>query len=296
MKPTICPYKLQPIGPDDLSLEHVIPDALGGPETFSVDADKWSNSNLGSTLDGDFIDDDLIRAAATNYKIKTRSGFAKLKIQGHLSYEQNKIDAAMELGGDEPPRLHPKVPVVRTAEGFEILADHSHFDRRVAATIKNNAAKGTILEMTPPRTPAAEFRGQMTHSPWIKTLGLIKIGYLALAYTFGDQFVLSNAGHAFRKGFGSTSPTDLDNSGLDNPELLLTRLTLNPRPHHRVAAVRDGNAYGVYVSLFFEKAFTRQFSFPAGVQNFQQAQGEIYDVDAKRKKLTQQPFDPLRHL
>jgi len=314
MLPTICPYYLKAITPEELSSEHVIPDALGGPSKFSVNAYKKPNNEYGLGLDARFINDDLMRAAAAHYKIKTRSGNAHVSIQGILTYKKNNISAAIEhlWGGvlkihprvpvvvehlgDGFLKIHPRIPVVVIDNGYEIIADHQNFEKLLKTTLKNNAAKGISLQTVNVHSPHGSFLGRISHSTLTKTLGLVKIGYLALAYTFGDKFLNSKAGISFRKGLDSQNETDLNQSGLDNRRILFSSLEPTRSACHLIAAVCLDDFYGVYVSLFSEKVFTRQFSFPIGEQDLCTAEGLVYKVNAKAKTLNIEVFDPTLHI
>lgn len=53
------------------SLEHIIPDALGGPNGFSVTADREMNSQLGTS---DLINDHALKFLAMSYGVKNRTG------------------------------------------------------------------------------------------------------------------------------------------------------------------------------------------------------------------------------
>ena len=59
-KLTRCPYTLRPIGEIDTSREHVILDALGGPDGYSVTADRMANNRLGETVDAAFLADSIV--------------------------------------------------------------------------------------------------------------------------------------------------------------------------------------------------------------------------------------------
>lgn len=289
--PTICPYTLKPFAEIKVSEEHVIPDALGGPAAFSVIADEHWNGLYGSGLDADFVNDDLMKAAAQFHNVKTRSGKAKLAVKGQLTYDKTVIAATVDNFAGDSPTIYPDKPVTDTGNCFEIIADDKNFAKLLATTIKNNASKGLQLQPSDLQKPGGTFHGRIEHSFWKKTLGLVKVGYLSLAYSFGDDFIRSSAGAAFRKAYESTTKTELNNSGLDITELLFRGLLPPQSSRHKVAAVRDDNAYAVYVSLFEEQAFTRQFSFPANQIKLQSAQGLVYEVDAVRKKFTFRPFD-----
>lgn len=291
-RPTICPYLLKPLQPAQRSNEHVIPDALGGPEGFSVEADRTENSKFGEGLDGAFVNDDLLKAAAASYGIESRSGVVTLQVKGELEFEDKKIAANIEHGGTGRPTLHPRIPVSRIDEGYEIYADERKLDKHVKDVVRNNRAKGVDLNAVNRRPLRAAFRGRISHSMFAKTKGLLKIGYLALAYTFGDDFLNSNAGTTFRSGIASKNSSELDQTELDNAPSLFRSLPYEDSARHVIAAVRFENCYSVYVSLFGNEVFTRQFSYPLAVQALQSAQGEIFVVDAKKKTFSNRQFDP----
>ena len=289
--PTICPYTLKPFAEIRSSKEHVIPDALGGPAAFSVTADKHCNGLYGNGLDADFVNDSLMKAAAQFYNIKTRSGKSKLSVTGQITYDKTVIAATVDNFAGNSPTIYPKKPVTDAGNYFEIIADKKNFNKLLAATIKNNANKGVYLHSSGFQNPIGTFNGRIEHSFWKKTLGLIKVGYLSLVYTFGDDLIRSLAGKAFREAYNSNTHAELNNSGLNITELLFKGSVLPRSSKHKVAAVRDGNNYAVYVSLFEEQTFTRQFSFLANQEKLQSPQGLVYEVDAVKKQFTSRPFD-----
>lgn len=59
-----CPYTGLPISKVVASREHIVPDALGGPNGFALAADRAQNSRYGQTVDSRLINSTLMGKAA----------------------------------------------------------------------------------------------------------------------------------------------------------------------------------------------------------------------------------------
>lgn len=96
---TICPYTLKPVSQlSEKSREHIIPDAIGGPDGFSVYAEKSENGRLNNAIDAPFANDDFVRMLATQHGVKNRSGPVTWKIRGKTTIDGEEFDVNSEFG------------------------------------------------------------------------------------------------------------------------------------------------------------------------------------------------------
>ncbi len=148
-RPTICPYTLVSVA--DLSapsLEHIIPDALGGPNGFSVTADQKMNSQLGTSVDADLINDHVLKFLAMSYGVKTRTGDVSLSLEGTLNLDGEIIPQALKLSkGQLGLRMAKPVrtdPITGHVTGVIGWGDEA--DQNLAAVTKRLQRKGFSVE------------------------------------------------------------------------------------------------------------------------------------------------------
>lgn len=77
-----CPYTCLPISKVVASREHIVPDALGGPNGFALKADRDRNSRYGDTVDARLIQSTLMGQAAADANVMTRTGPAEWSALG----------------------------------------------------------------------------------------------------------------------------------------------------------------------------------------------------------------------
>jgi len=73
---TLCPYSLKPLvdlPAEELSDEHIIPHALGGPNSLVLRAERSSNSKFGETVDSDLVHDGMLRFVAATQGVRSLS-------------------------------------------------------------------------------------------------------------------------------------------------------------------------------------------------------------------------------
>lgn len=96
--------------------EHIIPDALGGPNSLALNADAKTNSELGEGLDSRLINSPLMAMLASRAGVQARSGPVTVKLQGQLLADGSPVDIRISEDGDttfvlEFPWLKIRLPV-----------------------------------------------------------------------------------------------------------------------------------------------------------------------------------------
>src|SRR5690348_13782951 len=93
-----CPYCNQWHPPENMSEEHIIPRAIGGPDMLTISVCKPCNDRMGRTLDSRLDRHGWLKFAANFYvgvgvsRHQRQRGFAELhdgtKLQGYFSTEE----------------------------------------------------------------------------------------------------------------------------------------------------------------------------------------------------------------
>lgn len=104
MNNTICPYTTNQLSADKFSREHIIPDALGGPNAFALRADALANSQHGAKVDSHLIHADFVAMLASKVGVKTRSGTSAWQLPGQLRADRSRVVAEFS-GNSVRPRF-----------------------------------------------------------------------------------------------------------------------------------------------------------------------------------------------
>lgn len=94
-----CIYSNQFLPKERLNIEHIIPKSLGGSDDFTILVDKQKNSILGSEVDGQYVNDPLVKLKLihTNHK-----GHSKKEQELHLkksSINNNPVSLKFRKSG-----------------------------------------------------------------------------------------------------------------------------------------------------------------------------------------------------
>lgn len=279
---SICPYTLTQVESNSkFNREHVIPDALGGPNGFSLIADAKTNSVLGETVDADLINNDLVRMIAVKYNIITRTGTAELRLKGVAEFKGEKIQQFVTFKHDDL-LIKTATPIIKDYETNHVkgIVGWGEEASTNAEIVKRNfLRKGIQSKLGEIESHSDQaIKTGLVHNQYFVTRGLSKIAYLALAYTFGEEFIKSDAGKMFRLAFLSKSSKDFQASGIvgKNHETLFPfPIDIKPGEHLLVAS-RSSTGYACDVKLFNEELLTATFIAKCNlkVKNFE---GFIYN-------------------
>lgn len=186
---TRCPYTLKSIS--DLaedSREHIILDALGGPDGYSVRACRIENNKLGGTVDAAFLKNPLIQMQRSKVGIKSRSGVAKWKMSGETIDGGRPVDITVPHEGEVG--VHHKKPVEKNADSYTIIAPPDQSDKLLKEIRENLGKKGKhIADIQSTQIESQELHARLNINLTEIQSGMMKIAYLACCDYLGDEFL-----------------------------------------------------------------------------------------------------------
>lgn len=254
---TICPYTKLPLELlERSSREHIIPDALGCPDAFSVTADAQLNSEFGDGIDGYLANSFMARSIASRLGIKTRTGPAKLTLKGH--HKETGVQVQLNISKDG---FDANIPggVVKDPDTGEIAGLVGFNDAAARSLEQINATRQKrgkpLLIPAETRRVDSTVRGRIELDLSMLSRALLKVAYLTAAYSIGDSFLTSPSGTEMLVRISSPDNADLESfsyldlSGEQLRELHLLPGSLEER-HHYVGWIRSDKGLLLVVRLF----------------------------------------------
>lgn len=189
---TRCPYTRQSLDQLlDCSKEHVIFDAIGGPDDYSVTVNRDSNSWFGGEIDGPFVDSELVIGLRHGQRIRSRSGIPSLVFNGKTA--DGEWQVRVLLPADGPTKVDYWPPFKFSGDGtrVQVRASIDQVDRALAEVRKSLARKGGRLLDTIKRQtlPPPEIHCVSTEDLNVLRAGLLKTAYLSTFEYVGDPFL-----------------------------------------------------------------------------------------------------------
>lgn len=186
---TRCPYTLKPISElTEDSREHIILDALGGPDGYSVRACRSANSQLGETIDAAFSTNPLIQMQRSKVGIKSRSGVADWKMSGETIHGGRPVEITIPHEGDVD--IRHKKPIDKNTDSYTIIAPQEQSDKLLDEIKKNLRRKGKqIAEIHTTQIESQELHARLNINLTEIQSGIMKIAYLACCDYLGDEFL-----------------------------------------------------------------------------------------------------------
>lgn len=279
-----CPYTCLPISDIDATREHIVPDALGGPNAFALSADSTRNSRYGASVDSRLINSTAMGMAAAAAGVRTRSGPATWATRGSLVADGAEVQVvgsheSMDLRFRKPVEVDPVTREVQTISGFG-----ASLDKELARVRRDLQRKGRDLGVVEERqTINPIVHGQFEHNFSEMAQGLTKIAYLATVWAVGDEFIETSAGARYRSWIDA-EPTAaaLEAAGLQpwGPSLFSED---GPRYQHRISCMAFGELLVTGVRLFGERMFEVTIAVEAPELNLPDRHGWLATIDAKAK-------------
>lgn len=287
-----CPYTCVPIEKVDASREHVIPDALGGPNGFALVADVARNSQYGKTVDSRLINSTLMGQAAAEAGVITRSGPATWSMRGNVEAD----GAAVQLTGAHTAvdfRFHQPVEVNAIEGLMAIRGFGPAVDKEIARVRKDLRRKGRDLGILEERqTVNPVVRGEFEHNLSEALQGLTKIAYLATVWAVGDEFIWTEAGARYRSWI-DTEPTA---AALEAAGLQPTGRSMfsegGPNEQHLISCVAVGDHLVTGVRLFSKPYFEVTIAVQVPELRLPHAHGWLATIDAKSKTFREKMLVP----
>lgn len=293
MKNVVCPYTCQPVSAIDASREHIIPDALGGPNGFALAADRKCNSKYGEGVDSNLLNFPLVSLSATRYGVETRSGEAQTRERGVLKLDASPVDATFLK---DEVQLRMRTPVVKDETG-KLVAVRGFGEaaqkelERLERDFKKKGRTVVAGESTPLEP---EVRVPLVHNFNHLQQGLAKIAYLATVWTLGDAFIKTAAGAKFRAYIDAAPDRDvliavglaaIQTRGLKAamPEL--------PAHYHLIICKREGVQVTTTVRLFGLDGLTLTFICQTEELPMSLPKTRIIAVDSIEKTFEEGEYD-----
>ena len=288
-----CPYTSLPISDVVASREHVIPDALGGPNGFALAADMKRNSRYGNTVDSRLINSTLMGQAAAEANVMTRSGPVTWSVQGHLEADGTAVEltgshAGVDFRFRQPVEVNSVVGGSMAIKGFGPA-----FDKEFARVRKDLLRKGrdlSILNQTQTVNPVA--RGQFEHNLSEALQGLTKIAYLATVWAVGDGFIATDAAAHYRSWI-EAEPTS---AALEAAGLQAAGRTLfsqgGPSNQHLISCMVAGDHLVTGVRLFSKPYFEVTIAVQVPELNVSHGHGWLASIDAEAKTFSETMLEP----
>lgn len=288
----ICPYTCEPISAIEVSCEHIVPDALGGPEIFALAADKTRNSAYGASVDIRLIRSPLMGMVAARAGVETRSGPSTWKTQGQLMADGSPVELvgskdALAFRFRKPVDVDPETRRVRAVKGFG-----ADLDKELARVTKDLLRKGWELVPTATQVLGSDVRGSFEHNLSEATQGLTKIAYLATVWAVGDGFINTAAGAQYRRWL-DVEPTAeaLEAAGLRPLGTSLLKTQGKPTQHHIVCVI-SGQTVLTSVRLFNEPLFELALAVEVPELQLLDGHGCLMTIDAANKTFENQLLIP----
>lgn len=304
-KRTKCPYTLKPLTElASASREHVVLDALGGPNAYAVTACQVTNNQLGQSVDAAFLKEPLVAMLRTREGVQTRNGESAWRMDGTTIEGDRPVQ--ITFSGSSVAVYHKK-PVEKNEDEngvlYQIIAPESQAAEQVERLKKKLARKGMVLSEPEVRqTEDQTIRGQLVMRLDVLEAGLMKIAYLACFEMLGDAFLddplngewqklIREGTMEERKAIRITRGIHPQATG-PIAEVMLPKL----EPHqHGIAIVNLNDGPYVVVRLFGEPLLTA-FARISETSDFgfEEAGGKLVVIDAVGKRATQEPW--INHL
>ena len=297
---TRCPYTLKPLAQlAETNREHIILDSIGGPDGYSIFADKATNSALGATTDAAFQQNPIVAAICSRLGVKTRSGIAEWNLKGKTVEGQRPVEVTIPHKG--PVEVYHVKPVMLDDQGkpSQIVAPAKQAEKLLAEMTKNYAKKGLTLSKGQIEIPAS----QGLHVPISINLtgvkaGLMKIAYLSSCAYIGDSFLDDPLNPEWQKAIRAQTPEEAERiklHGSCNVEAIqLTKVVLPELKEHEhcIAIINVNQQRPVAVVRLFNSDLLTAIVQISDTQDFAlESPGGIINIcDALTHEIRREPW------
>jgi hypothetical protein len=288
---TRCPYTRKALSEVDQSVEHIVPDALGGGGGLSVMADRKPNNDLGTSLDQELVTSPLLGLMRVSLGIKTYRGSPKLKLPGKVKGHAVPIEVTFTETGastkvEKPVQMDPDgksgrmiVPADREAEFVNrLIADH--------------ARKGNVVRLEDATSLGADMELDFGFDVLQIRRGMAKIAFLAAFRVLGDAFLNDPLYPEWHKAIFSTDRDEVMGAKIhgvafDSSDLLQVAAPRVQQHEHAVVVANLGMSGPVVMVSLFGGGFHNLIAVASESNQYglRQGFGEITICDAKQTKI-----------
>ncbi len=300
-KRTRCPYTRRPLNElVKVSREHVVPDAIGGADAYSVDCCRDANSALGTRVDAPLVNSDFLRALRVQHGIESRTGAAKWELRGTEVESGTPVNLTISEG--PVPTVHYPKPVTMSDDGKSgtFIVTPAGRDEFVRRFVENHARKGKRVEIvSETRRPVGPSKFEVVAEMRPIARGLLKIAYLAAFEYLGDAFLDDDLNANWRAAVLTDDPVETTRllGEAFNAQGLIDSLLPALLPHEHATVVANLQVSGptVAVTLFGKSPYSLVVS-EAAMSNLGLAEGEGQIVICDSKARTVRRLSFLDHL
>lgn len=205
-----CPYTLRSLASlDEVNIEHIFPDAIGGVKDFAVKVHAKSNSDLGSRVDAPLIESFLIAGLRMQYGIKSRSGLPRWKLNGMLSGTSRRVQVVFSDDGDAEIRILQPVEMSDAGDTGTLVLRPYQRESFLKQFIENHNRKGRSVRVSAESdTEVSEIQVPIEVDLQALKRAMAKIAYLAVYECVGDVFLDDPLIPEWHKAFLSGNPND----------------------------------------------------------------------------------------
>lgn len=286
-----CPYTRKPLTEIDQSVEHIIPDSLGGGGGLSVMADRKSNNDLGTSLDQELVTSPLLGLMRVSLGIKTYHGGPKLKLPGKVKGHNVAIEVLFTETGTST-KVEKPVEMDPGGKSGRIIVPAEKEAEFVNQLIANHARKGNIVKVEEARSLGSDMELDFGFDVLQIRRGMAKIAFLAAFRALGDVFLDDPLYPEWHKAIFSTDRnevmgTRIHGIAFDSSNLLQIAAPPIQRHEHAVVVANLGMAGPVVMVSLFGGSFHNLIAVASETSQYglRQGEGEIAICDAKQTKL-----------
>lgn len=295
---TRCPYTLMPL--QDLkarSREHVIPDALGGPDAYSVEADRQINSDLGTELDGKLVSSTLVAAQRVLHGVKCRSGEPAWKVVGTLP---NGTQVDLQVTPTETfQRVVNPVNIDPDKKAGSITVSAEHQEAFLKEFIEGHRRKGKdVVVGKETSLGRPELRVNVAMDMLVLKRAMLKIAYLATFEYLGDAFLDDPLIPEWHRALFAKSDEDVKSARIHgvafDAGVALDLLFPQIQPHEHAITIANLQQKGPVVGVtLFGRAFHNLMVVASESSNFglRPAEGQVLICDAKARTVRRMSFE-----
>lgn len=253
------------------SREHVIPSALGGPDSLcTFDVCTGCNSSLGETTDGDLMRENIVAIVRQKFGIPGYSGKVPDVVMPATSMQTGTaFEMRIPNAGDVVYRAPPRVASITSADGNECFSVHGtreqveaivsgkkakierqgrrmlNLDGSVLTSIEDSLSDAIVEETT-------EFRAQFSYNSIAVWRGLIKIAFNFAHLILGEQWTFSPEAEPLREAALGRGDDETIAALVSGVRLEIRDLMLQDEPEkatRHLIAMMPGDECNVIVSL-----------------------------------------------